>query len=106
VYVSLLATAGVTVIAALVAVVTPDDVVSEATSVQFVPVVMVTAVNVATPEAAGIDVVPVSVQFDVIATVSVDPVPDVITVEVLSSTDTEKLDSAAPAFVAVGGTTV
>jgi hypothetical protein len=106
VYAILVAAVGVTTIAPLVAVVTPDVVVSDATSVQLVPVVIVTAVKVATPATAGTEVVPVRVHEEVICIVSVEPVPDVITIGVLSSTETEKLASALPAFVGVVGAVV
>jgi hypothetical protein len=96
----------VTVIAALVAVVTPLVVVSDATRVQVEPVVMVTALNVATPATAAAEVVPVRVHDEVMLTVSVDPAPVVITVDVLSSTLTEKLASTEPAVVLVGGATL
>ena len=100
---SLTAAAGVTVIAGLVTVVTPPVETSAAVSVQFVPVVMVTALNVAIPATAATDVVPVSVQFEVMAMVSVEPGPDVITAGVLSSTETPKLVSGDPALAVVGG---
>jgi hypothetical protein len=103
VYAILVAAVGVTATAALVAVVTPDVEVSDATRVQLVPVVIVTALNVASPATAATEVVPVRVHEEVMATVSVEPVPEAITVEVLSSTFTEKLASAVPATVVVGG---
>jgi hypothetical protein len=64
---------------------------------------MVTALNVAIPATAATDVVPVSVQFEVMAMVSVEPGPDVITAGVLSSTETPKLVSGDPALAVVGG---
>jgi hypothetical protein len=96
---------GVTTTAELVAVVRFSDV-SVARSVQLVPVSMVTALKVATPATATSDSVPASVHEEVMATVSVDPVPVVSTALVASSTETVKLDNGAPALVGVPGSDV
>jgi hypothetical protein len=81
-------------------------VVSVAIRVQDVPAVMVNALKVATPAAAVTVIVPPRVHDDEIVIESVAPVPDVITVLVLSSTDTEKLERATERVASAGGATV
>jgi len=71
--------------------------------VQAAPVLIETVVNVATPKTAGTVVVPDNVHDDVRTTESVEPVPDVIGMPLLSSTDTAKEAMAAPAKVELGG---
>jgi hypothetical protein len=104
--ITLLAAAGVTVVAgALVAVVRTREE-SVAIRVQLVPLVMVTALKVATPPAAATDSVPVRVQVEVMTIVSVEPVPVVITLPLESSTETRNVARATPAVVVAGGSVV
>ncbi len=102
---TLLAAAGVTAIEPLTAVVS-TRVESVAVSVQLRPVVMVTALKVATPLMAANDVVPVKVQPLEMTMVSVEPVPEVMTLPYWSSTETAKVPSATPAVVVDGGAVV
>ncbi len=102
---TLLAAAGVTAIEPLTAVVS-TRVESVAVSVQLRPVVMVTALKVATPLMAANDVVPVKVQPLEMTMVSVEPVPEVMTLPLASSTLTTKELRAVPAVVVLGGAVV
>jgi hypothetical protein len=68
---------------------------------------MLRALNVATPAAATADVVPPSVQFEVMTMVSVEPVPAVATLPLTSSTPALNVASIIDATVSVaGGATV
>jgi len=94
--------AWVTATAELVPVVRFSEV-SVAKRVHEVPVLMVTAVKVATPATAAIEVVPPIAHADVMAMVSVEEAPVVSTAFDTSSTETAKLARATPAVVVEGG---
>jgi hypothetical protein len=79
---------------------------SVATRVQTVPVLIASAVNVATPAIAATVVVPISVHVDVITTTSVSPVLAVIGIPLLSSIETAKEGRIAPAVAAAEGSVV
>lgn len=79
---------------------------SVATSWQLLPVLMATVVKVATPATAVALVVPVNVHVEVRAIMSVDPVPDVIGMPLLSSTETANDGRAVPAATAAAGSVV
>jgi hypothetical protein len=103
---TLLSAAGVTVVAGELFAVVKVREESVAVKVQVVPLVMVTALKVATPPTAATESVPVKVQVEVRAIVSVEPVPVVTTFPYWSSTETAKLVSAVPAVAVAGGSTV
>jgi hypothetical protein len=103
---TLFAAAGVTVVAGLLVAVIRVREVSVAVKVQIVPLVIATALKVATPPAAVTESVPVKVQVEVRAIVSAEPAPVVITLPYWSSTETAKLANVAPAVVVAGGSTV
>jgi hypothetical protein len=103
---TLFAAAGVTVVAGLLVAVIRVREVSVAVRVQIVPLVIATALKVATPPAAVTESVPVKVQVEVRAIVSAEPAPVVITLPYWSSTETAKLANVAPAVVVAGGSTV
>jgi len=67
---------------------------------------IVAALNVATPAKAAAERVPPSLQADVSDTVSVAPMPDVMTTPLLSSTETAKVVRAVPAAAVAGGSGV
>jgi hypothetical protein len=103
------AVVGYTAIAPLVAVRLGEFVVSVAVKVQEVPAENETPGNCATPAVATTvnpDAVSVQPADDVSDIESIEPVPVVITVFVLSSTETEKLVMACPRVAAAGGATV
>ena len=96
---------GFTLTAELVSVVR-FSVVSVAKRVHEVPVLIATAVNVATPATAATLRVPARVHDEVIATVSVEEAPVVSTALDPSSIDTAKLANGDPAVVGEVGWTV
>jgi hypothetical protein len=79
---------------------------SVATRVQVAPVLIVTAVNVATPLTAATVVVPVRVHVDVSAMTSVEYGAVTSTTPLLSLTDTAKEGSTVPALADAGGSVV
>jgi hypothetical protein len=79
---------------------------SVATSWQLLPVLIVTAVNVATPATAVTLVVPARAHADVNVMMSVDPVPAVMGIPLLSSTETPNEGSTVPAVTADAGCVV
>ena len=104
---TLLGAAGVTVVAGLLVAVVMDLVESVAVKVQLVPLLMVTALKVATPLAAVAVSVPPKVHDEVRVIESAAPVlPFVSTLPFASSIDTVKLASVAPAVVDAGGSVV
>jgi hypothetical protein len=94
-----------TVIAVLVAV-AMALVESVATRMQVAPVLIVTAVKVATPPTAVAVVVPVRVHVDVSEIVSVEYGAVTSTTPLLSLTDTVKVGSTVPALADAGGSLV
>jgi hypothetical protein len=78
-------------------------VVSDATSVQMVPVFIATALKVATPPKAVAVVVPDRTHEEVKVTRSVEPVPEVMGSPLLSSTDTANAGRTVPAVAVAGG---
>ncbi len=103
---SLFPAPGVTAVLGVLAAVVIEFVPSVAVMEQLVPSVICTFENVATPATAGTLVVPVSVHDEVRSTSSVEPVPDVMTLPVLSSTLTTNEVSVLPAVVVAGGSVV
>jgi hypothetical protein len=79
---------------------------SVATNWQVLPVFIVTAANVATPPTAVALVVPASVHADVNVTTSVEPVPDVTGMPLLSSIDTANEGRTVPAAIDDAGCVV
>src|SRR5487761_954147 len=102
---TLAAAPGNTVTALLVAVVRVL-VASVATSEQVTPVFIVAKVNVATPATAVAVVVPERAQVDDSVTTSIEPVPEVITMPLLSSIETAKEGRIAPAVTVADGSVV
>jgi hypothetical protein len=81
-------------------------VVSVATNWQLVPLLIVTAVNVATPPMAWTLVVPVSVHAETSEITSVEYGVVTSTAPLLSSTDTVKVGRTVPALAVAGGSLV
>ncbi len=90
----------------LVPFVTPPVVESAAVKVQPPDTLNATLENIATPDEALTLVVPVAVHVELITTVSVAPVPEVITFPLASSTLTENDVRFVPAVPVEGGSVV